>query len=115
MAQSTKAAQETRKLSPAQRVDQSANQPAAKPNAQPQDVQGWLAAGDAALKDRNPYAALRAYAQVLRLSPDQPAAKAAMASVLRDLGAPFAAASYAGSQSALSPGGPAQQIGRAHV
>lgn len=76
------------------RINQPLGHPVIDSTSQPQDIQGWLARGDAARRDKAPFAALRAYAEVLRLSPGQPDAQAAMVSLLRDMGAPFGAAAY---------------------
>ena len=61
---------------------------------EPNNVQSWLVLGYAARRANDPFAALRAYGEVLRLAPGQPDAKDAMSTVLRDLGAPFAAGTY---------------------
>lgn len=60
----------------------------------PANVQSWLVLGYAARRANDPFAALRAYGEVLRLAPDRPDARDAMGTVLRDLGAPFAAGAY---------------------
>lgn len=62
--------------------------------SQPASLQGWLALGYIARQTNDPFTALRAYGEVLRLEPGRHDAQAAMAAVLRDLGAPFGAAGY---------------------
>ena len=62
---------------------------------EPNNVQSWLVLGYAARRANDPFAALRAYGEVLRLTPGQPDAREAMSTVLSNLGAPFAADTYA--------------------
>ena len=56
------------------------------------DVQHWIALGNAARALLDPFSALRAYGQARLLEPDNAEAAAAIAAVLRDLDAPFGAA-----------------------
>ena len=58
---------------------------------QPYDPEIWLALGYAALRSGNRFETLRAYGQALRLQPKNREAADAMAGVLLELGAPFAA------------------------
>jgi biofilm PGA synthesis protein PgaA len=108
LAQSSKALKETPNQLMGQPAGQEVSPPTIQMAAQPHDWQGWLASGAAARRNKEPFAALRAYAEALRLSPNQPEAKAAMVSVLRDLGAPFGAAGYTGGAHGLQAGEPPQ-------
>ena len=58
---------------------------------QPYDPEIWLALGYAALRSGDRFETLRAYGQALRLQPKNREAADAMAGVLLELGAPFAA------------------------
>jgi biofilm PGA synthesis protein PgaA len=58
---------------------------------QPDDPEIWLALGYAALRSGDRFGTLRAYGEALRLLPDNREAAKAMADVLVELGAPFAA------------------------
>ena len=60
--------------------------------ADPADADAWLARAYAASRAGDPYAALRAYGEARRLRPDDRAAAAGIARVLRDLKAPNGAA-----------------------
>ena len=61
---------------------------------QPADAEHWLALGNAALGEpgAEPYLALRAYLQALKLQPGRADVVAAASAVLQGLGAPFGAA-----------------------
>ena len=58
---------------------------------QPYDPEIWIALGYAALRSGDRFETLRAYGQALRLQPNNREAADAMAGVLLELGAPFAA------------------------
>ncbi|GAB3470393.1 poly-beta-1,6 N-acetyl-D-glucosamine export porin PgaA [Polaromonas eurypsychrophila] len=77
--------------------------------SQPASLRGWLALGYIARQTNDPFTALRAYSEVLRLEPGQHDAQAAMAAVLRDLGAPFGAAGYSADPGSISLSVRAQQ------
>ena len=114
-AQTTKAIKEGTSQLPgvpvAPAMGQATVQPPAKPITQPTDLAGWLASAEAALRAKDRFAAVRAYTEALRLSPGQPDARWGMVSVLRELGAPYAAAAYTGDHSSLQAGPPPQTTG----
>ncbi|MFL6528752.1 MAG: poly-beta-1,6 N-acetyl-D-glucosamine export porin PgaA [Chthoniobacterales bacterium] len=60
--------------------------------ANPDDAEAWLALGYASSHGKDRFATLRNYGEALRLQPDNREAANAMAGVMRDLGAPFGAA-----------------------